>query len=71
MVVLVKNLRNFKKLSTNITQKLIHKRYSKLAYKCYSKSDPQMLLKKGSANVTQKVIYKRYLKNGLQNITNV
>ena len=43
-----------KKWSTTVTQKVIHK--------CYSKVDPQLLLKNWPTTVTQKVIHKRYSK---------
>ena len=45
---------------TNVTQKVIHKRYPK--------SNPQTLQKMWSTNVTEKVIWKRYTKYGLQTL---
>ena len=53
---------------TNVTQKVIHKRYSKLAHKCYSKNDPQLLLKNSPTTVTKKLSHKRYSKCGSQTL---
>ena len=41
---------------------MTHKRFLKLTYRRYSKSDPQLLLKNWPTNFTQKLSHKRHSK---------
>ena len=53
-------LKNLKKWSTNVTQKVIHKRYSKVEPQALLKNWPSNVTQKWSTNVTQKLTQKRY-----------